>query len=197
MQVLIHNQKGGAGKTMLATHLSVALTRHGSVAVCDLDDVQGSITAWLAARAAAGLHDLVVVRDPASSDCDFVVIDTPPAASAHIAERIRQAGMILIPVKPGSFDSHAVRRTVAMLQAAGAVDKTLFVINAVTSKAKAKVLRSMLTEAGVNVWPGELGHYERFDDAIPQGKGVNEAFPGSTASHQINDLLDYIKQAIL
>lgn len=197
MQVLIHNQKGGAGKTTLAAHLAVALRRHGTVAACDLNDEQASLTAWLDARREAGIEDITQVRDPAAAGFDFVVIDTPPAAHARTAALIRDAGMILIPIRPGAFDSHAVQRTIEMLRAAKAVDKALFVLNAVTSDAKARHVRAMLENEGVHIWAGEVRHYERFDDAIPQGKGVNEAYPGSPAARAISTLLDHVTASIL
>ncbi len=47
--IAVAQQKGGAGKTMLAAQLAVALAEGGSVALLDIDP-QGSLTIWGAAR---------------------------------------------------------------------------------------------------------------------------------------------------
>src|SRR5688500_14721445 len=82
------SQKGGVGKTTLATALAVAAGRDGKqVAVFDLDP-QASATFWydtreaetpaVASVAPARLeHILIAARQ---GGCDLAVIDTPPFA---------------------------------------------------------------------------------------------------------------------
>ena len=50
--IAVAQQKGGAGKTMLAAQLAVVLAESATVAVLDIDP-QGSLTIWGKLRAAA------------------------------------------------------------------------------------------------------------------------------------------------
>ena len=50
--IAIAQQKGGAGKTMLAAQLAVTFAEHASVALLDIDP-QGSLTIWGKLRAPA------------------------------------------------------------------------------------------------------------------------------------------------
>src|SRR4029077_16884970 len=93
--IVIGNEKGGAGKSTVAVHLSVALAHDGAkVAVLDLDRRQQSMDHFFANRArwieanGAPLPQPLRLGDvadatgldaalAAAAECDFLVVDTP------------------------------------------------------------------------------------------------------------------------
>ncbi|HEY7852116.1 MAG TPA: division plane positioning ATPase MipZ, partial [Caulobacteraceae bacterium] len=91
--IVIGNEKGGAGKSTVATHLVTALLHEGaSVVVLDLDVRQRSTERFFANRAAWAAAQGVQLFHPLAHRCvdqlselagelavqaDFVVVDTP------------------------------------------------------------------------------------------------------------------------
>jgi len=117
MKVLaIVSQKGGAGKTTLATHLAVAAETHGlSTALFDLDQ-QASAALW-SDRRGEGFPAVVPAQAPRlaglieqarQKGADLVILDTPPEASAVAVEAVRHADACLIPCRPSGLDLAAI-----------------------------------------------------------------------------------------
>jgi chromosome partitioning protein len=87
MQVIaVLNQKGGAGKTTIATHLARALQLDGADVLLVDSDPQGSARDWAAVREdqpvpVVGIDRPTIERDLKSvARKDFVVIDGAPQA---------------------------------------------------------------------------------------------------------------------
>ena len=88
MQVIaVLNQKGGAGKTTIATHLARALQLAGADVLLVDSDPQGSARDWAAVREdqpvpVVGIDRPTIERDLKSlAKKDFVVIDGAPQAA--------------------------------------------------------------------------------------------------------------------
>jgi len=113
--ITVLNAKGGCGKTTLATCLASHYAGEGyNVALADYD-VQGSSTDWLAARGGeeAPITGLTAdggsVRPPASTD--YFIIDAPAATHGRqLANLVRRAQTLILPVLPSPIDMRAVRR---------------------------------------------------------------------------------------
>jgi chromosome partitioning protein len=120
--IVIGNEKGGAGKSTVAVHLSVALAHDGAkVAVLDLDRRQQSMAHFFANRArwieANGatlpqplrLGDIAdaAALDPAlaeAAECDFLVIDTPGADTELARVAHQRADLIVTPMNDSFVD---------------------------------------------------------------------------------------------
>ena len=136
------SQKGGVGKTTLAGHLAVEAERGGStVAMLDTDP-QGSLAAWWNSREAEAplfvRGNLAELRQQLTEleaiGVDLVVIDTPPAITAHIQLVVECSDLILIPARPSPHDLRAVGSTIELVEPTG--KPMIFVVNGATQRAR-------------------------------------------------------------
>ena len=105
-------QKGGAGKSTLASNISVAARLSGErVFIIDLDPLQ-SLVKWSAARETT---DIAVEHVPAAKlskalaalekkGVTLVVIDAPGADSEQVSAAVRASDLCIIPSRPNVFD---------------------------------------------------------------------------------------------
>ena len=139
--IAIVNQKGGVGKTTLATNLAVAFAEAYTVMLLDAD-AQGSSQDWAENRVQRHLNLEVQRAGDAgrllqevrrlASEYSWVIIDGPAGTSRVSAEAVRAADLVLIPAKPSPYDVWAASDIVDAVKArqanAGGVPKAAFVI---------------------------------------------------------------------
>lgn len=120
--IAVLNQKGGSGKTTIATHIARALQRKGfSVLLVD-SDPQGSARDWAAVKednplTVIGIDRPTIERDLKSIVAkDFVVIDGAPQAADLAISAIKAANFILIPVQPSPYDIWATSDLVDLVK---------------------------------------------------------------------------------
>lgn len=127
-KIVVANLKGGSGKTTIATTLSAWWAGKGCK-TCLLDlDPQQAASAWLRRRPADrppihGLHPPTQATGVTLSfalriphDTQRLVVDTPAGLSGTaLADTVRGATAVLIPVPPGEMDSDAAAHTLADL----------------------------------------------------------------------------------
>lgn len=134
MKILaITSQKGGVGKTTLATGLAVAAQAAGlDVALFDLDP-QASACKWSDRRqqelGEAGntptVRDIQIARLPHYLDAmreagaDLVILDCPPVHRDIAHDAASAADFILVPTKPEFYDISAMQQTVTAAQQIG------------------------------------------------------------------------------
>ena len=142
--ITVAQQKGGSGKTTIAAHLAVALSRLNGRSVALLDvDPQGSLGEWFEARErrlgadAAGFgfrtasgwgarrEALAMQRDH-----DFVVVDTPPKSDLEAKPAIEAATLVVVPIQPTPVDFWSCTATLKIVAAEKA--PALVVVNRVT-----------------------------------------------------------------
>lgn len=120
--IAVLNQKGGSGKTTIATHLARALQLAGSTVVLVDSDPQGSARDWGAARedqpvSVIGIDRPTIEKDLRSlAATDFVVIDGAPQAADLAVSAIKAANFVLIPVQPSPFDIWAAADLVELVK---------------------------------------------------------------------------------
>jgi chromosome partitioning protein len=119
----IISQKGGVGKTTLATALGVCAEKAGKgTAVFDLDP-QASAAFWKDTREAdtpavialpsARLSHMLKVA--AEAGTKLAIIDTPPFAKDIAFEAAQAADFILIPTRPAVLDVMAMTKTLELV----------------------------------------------------------------------------------
>lgn len=191
------SQKGGSGKTTLATHLAVYGESKGeAVALVDLDP-QASAAAWAQVR---GTDEPVVVPGTPEKIAQAVnvasgmgitlaIIDTAPHTDRNALAAIRAADLIILPVRPSFLDVAALRDTVRLLDLAGKTRQAIAVLNAVPPRGGLEdEAEEALREFGIAVATTRMGQRNPFANAIPQGKGVTEFAPRDAAADEIKRL---------
>src|ERR1700685_110806 len=128
-------QKGGSGKSTIASSLAVA-AHEMKEKVCVIDmDPQGSLANWAKTR---GNGDIEVIASGAArlpallASLDrpgftLAVLDTPGAEGAASSAAMQVAELNIIPSRPSLFDLWASARTRAALEEIGA--KFVFLLN--------------------------------------------------------------------
>jgi chromosome partitioning protein len=128
LRILVANAKGGCGKTTIATQLAAAFAAAGHLTVLADADRQRSSLGWLARRpqwavAIAGLDWSKEVGLP-TRRTERLVIDAAPALRGkRIAELVKTADLVVLPVLPSTFDEAATRRFLDRLDKIGAIAK--------------------------------------------------------------------------
>ena len=197
----IAQQKGGAGKTTMVTHLAVAWAqkRGRSVAVLDVDP-QGSLGVWYEAREhylgeentnltfrrANGIRAMAEAQALAKEH-DLVVVDMPPHGTTSANAAIRAADLVVAPVQPTPLDFWASMPT---LEVAAAEKKpVLLVLNRVPPRAL--LTATMITRLGqykVRVAKSYLGNRVAYAESIGGGRTVLETKPSSVAADEVRQL---------
>ncbi|MDD2877926.1 MAG: ParA family protein [Acidiphilium sp.] len=200
--IAVAQQKGGAGKTMLAAQLGVAFAAGRRVALLDIDP-QASLSAWGRLRAAnpkaqpgvtiesvSGWR-LAVSLDALRRDYDIVVIDTPPVLDSDARRAIRGADLVLVPLNPTPPDLWAAEGTLKL--AAEERRAVALVFN--RAPAASKLRRRLETEIAARrllLLAESLGNRAGFANAFADGLGVAETGPASVAGVEIMALAERI-----
>lgn len=111
MIIAVLNQKGGSGKTTIATNLAYALKQQGQKVLLADADPQGSARDWHDENCGTllpvvGLDRETLPRDLAAVNIgyDWVIIDGAPQIERLSVAAIMASDMVLIPVQPSPYD---------------------------------------------------------------------------------------------
>jgi chromosome partitioning protein len=117
--IALVTQKGGSGKSTIASSLAVAAAEAGEkVIVVDMDP-QASLTRWSRARqdTSIGVTAIAPGKLPSTliamekAGITLVVIDTPGTDSIASASAMKVADLCIIPARPNAFDLWASETT--------------------------------------------------------------------------------------
>lgn len=199
--IAILGQKGGTGKTTLATALAVRAEMDGrSVALIDLDP-QGSARKWAKRRSSETLA--VARRDPyelvetltalRKGGADLVLIDTPGKIEAAATAAAKSADLALIPVRATALDLDALDDFGDLLRLAG--DPPAYVVlNAVPPQGRAHESARQVIEKkhGLKVCPVTLCQRAAYAAAMINGQTATEYEPQGKAAQEIDALYSLI-----
>jgi chromosome partitioning protein len=200
-KIVLLAQKGGCGRSTLATQLAVWATEQDELAcIVDLDP-QGSAALWRSHRKAKlplvqrALPDRLshVAAEAGTLGVTTLIVDTPPHLDKTALDAVRIADLILSPTKPDLLTLGSLTDTMELIEAAGLKEKVLTVINDVPTapKSRAQAIETAtaaLSRFGVDIAQTTVSHSPAMVDAIGQGLGITEKSKKNPASKEIADL---------
>jgi len=207
--IAVLNQKGGSGKTTIATHLARALQMDGADVLLVDSDPQGSARDWSAARedqplTVVGIDRPTIDRDVknVARKVDFVVIDGAPQAADLAVSAIKAADFILIPVQPSPYDIWATSDLVDLVkQRIEITDGKLQAAFVVSRAIKGTRISGEVTEAlagyELPVLDARITQRVSYPGTAAVGMTVLEAEPEGDAAAEIRALAAEIKQKII
>jgi chromosome partitioning protein len=201
------NEKGGTGKSTIATNLATALHRQGKRVVLLDADPQGTARDWRAASPeGADLPPVLGVDRPqmlasslAGVSADIAVIDAPAKAESMAAAIVRVAHVALLVIQPSGADVWASAAAVRLIQArrdAGGTLDAAFLVNRVSSQTKmSKVITDGdWNEYGIDQLTSTVGNRVAFVEALTNGASVVDMADAS-AKQEIYTLINELEAA--
>jgi len=204
--IAVLNQKGGAGKTTLATNLARALQLGGDKVLLVDSDPQGSARDWNAAGAGELLPVVGLDRPTLAKDIqavidnrDFVIIDGAPQIAELAVAAIKCADVILIPVQPSPYDVWACEDLVEIIKARHEVTngkpKAAFVISRVIKNTQlSKEIGEALTGYGLPVFKHFTTQRVVYPKSASSGLTVLEAEAAGDAAAEIRAIAQELKE---
>jgi chromosome partitioning protein len=191
MILAVGNVKGGVGKTTLAVNLAIALTRAKRDVLLIDGDEQGTALAFTDLRTvrrekppgytAVALHGANLrtqVRQLARKYSD-IVIDVGGRDTGSLRAALTVAEVVLIPVKPRSFDLWGVDQTADLVREAREVNehlRAIVVLNEADAQGKdnEEAAASLREIQGLELTSLLIGRRKAFPNAASAGLSVLE-----------------------
>jgi chromosome partitioning protein len=197
--IAVLNQKGGSGKTTIATNLAHALKRDGYTVLLIDSDPQGSARDWNEASGGniipvVGLDRETLAKDlqAISQGYDWIVIDGAPQIAKLSAAAVKAADLVLIPVQPSPYDIWACADLVDIIAARREVTngkpKAAFVISRAIKNTKLSgEINQALSDYGLPVLKASTTQRVVYPTTAAEGLTVFSD-PSSDAAREINAL---------
>jgi chromosome partitioning protein len=197
--IAVLNQKGGSGKTTIATNLAHALKRDGYTVLLIDSDPQGSARDWNEASGGniipvVGLDRETLAKDlqAISQGYDWIVIDGAPQIAKLSAAAVKAADLVLIPVQPSPYDIWACADLVDIIAARREVTngkpKAAFVISRAIKNTKLSgEINQALSDYGLPVLKAGTTQRVVYPTTAAEGLTVFSD-PSSDAAREINTL---------
>lgn len=205
--IAVLNQKGGSGKTTIATNLAHALKRDGCTVLLVDSDPQGSARDWNEASGGniipvIGLDRETLVKDlqAISQGYDWIVIDGAPQIAKLSAAAVKAADLVLIPVQPSPYDIWACADLVDIIAARREVTngkpKAAFVISRAIKNTKLSgEINQALSDYGLPVLKAGTTQRVVYPTTASEGLTVFSD-PSSDAAREIDALKKEVLKVI-
>lgn len=201
------NEKGGSGKSTIATNLATALHRRGQRVVLIDADPQGTARDWRAASPEGADLPPVVAIDRAQNlagaiktlGADVAVIDGPAKAEAMTAAIVSAADVALIVIQPSGADVWASAAPVRMvrqkLDLGGKIDAA-FLVNRTAGNTKlSKLIKDgEWNEYGLDQMAATVGNRVAFAQSLTDGVSVFD-LADTAAQAEINNIINELEAA--
>jgi chromosome partitioning protein len=214
--IAVLNQKGGAGKTTLATNLATAYARRGRRTLLADADSQGTARNWRGAGPSSdesekAFPDVVGADTPESIDTltgedvaaafDVITIDGPPGVTDTPGEvtvaALKAADLVLLPVRPSGADLWATSDLADLVttrqDATGAPDAAFVVMQADARTNVAKEISGALEDLGISALDARCGFRVAYTKALGKGVAVEDIEPGGKAAAEIEAIVEEVE----
>lgn len=200
----VMSRKGGAGKTTMAVNLTLAARAMGVRAVlADADPMRSAHEVLKGREEAASLmfetsaSKLFALTEASRrSGVELLIIDTPAAPEADVAEAVRVADLCLAVARPTYLDLAAAVLSVAVIHRLGR--EGLIVLNQCASPRAGveppSVLKAFeaLRFASLPVAPTAIRARMVYQTAFAQGRSVLEIDGDGQAAGEMRDLFSHV-----
>jgi chromosome partitioning protein len=202
--IAILNEKGGTGKSTLATNLATALHRQGRRVVLIDADPQGTARDWRAqSPEGADLPPVLAIDRPQmltsslkAVSADIVIIDAPAKAESMAAAIVRAAHVALVVIQPSAADVWASAAAVKLIQAKRAIGgeiEAAFLVNRVsgnTTISKTIIDGAWNDYEGIEQLTATIGSRVVFANAMAAGLSVLDMADAAAK----NEIFNIIKE---
>jgi chromosome partitioning protein len=194
-------EKGGAGKTTMATNVSRGLCLRGYKILLVDSDPQGSTRDWNEANMGSLVPVVGLDRETLHidikalmGDYDFVIIDGAPQLSKMSASAIKCSDIILIPVQPSPYDIWASLDLVELIKSrqevANGSPEAAFIISRVIKNTKlSKEVNDTLSEYGMPVFDAFTSQLVAYPTSASEGKSVYESQIWKSAMDEVESII--------
>jgi chromosome partitioning protein len=208
MIIAILNQKGGVGKTTLATHIAGELARRGQAVTLIDADPQGSALDWAQRRKEGAYPRLFGViglpRETLHLEApelakagDHIVIDGPPRVTALGRSALLAADLALVPVQPSPYDIWASVEMLGLIEEARAFRRSLkaaFVVNRrVVRTVIGRDVRRAIANQRVPALTSDIHQRIVFAESVAIGRVAAEVEPLGAAAREIEALVNELE----
>ena len=173
----IANNKGGCGKTTIATHIAAHYARSGKrTALADVDRQKSAMT-WLRRRpkSAVSIQAVDLVKDDKiPRKAEILIVDGVASMRRELVQQVvRQADSLLIPVLPSAFDEDGTRRFMKQLAGLKQIQKNKRDIAFIANRVKPNTRSSLRLREFLSAWPypviAELRDTLQYANAAAEG----------------------------
>lgn len=204
--IAILNQKGGSGKTTLATNLARCLQLGGDSVLLIDSDPQGSARDWHAASEGAYLSVVGLDRPTLDKDIqaikgqhDWLIVDGAPQIENIAVAAIKCADVVLIPVQPSPYDIWSCADLVEILQTRQQVTngqpKAAFVVSRLIKNTQVgREIREILEEYALPVFQHCTTQRVAYVTSASQGQSVLDAEPKGEAAQEIQQIATELQE---
>lgn len=211
--IAVANQKGGCGKTTLATNLAVmfALDDH-EVLLIDADPEQLSAMDWCGERSAAERNPFIHSQAlPAKNlrqnakqlreKYEIIIIDGGARIADHAHAAVAVADFVIVPVKASATDVKSTRKFLEVV-ADDMERRDGLKVGVLFNDLDARTILAQQTIKEIRDWNNFavfescIGHYVAFAEAVSLGLGVTEHAPTETAAKQLKSFYQEFREVL-
>jgi chromosome partitioning protein len=206
MIITVGGIKGGCGKSLLSTNLTVMRALSGRrVLLVDADE-QGTSGDWADHRAALGVDtSWTTIRLKANAvrteikkmlkNYDDIIIDCGGRDTASLRAALTVSDLFLVPFQPKSFDIWTTEKVSILVEEAKSLNEQLIsfaVINCAGSRGSDNEdAQKILAKAdGLKLLPMTIGMRKGFSNATAEGLGIMEMRGDKKAKEEMQALHD-------